>query len=123
MIDEQMFDVIKIELKAAHTKSGKNEVASFFLGKKVDAVYHGLYLGMNYDYLHSHKVYRQTLYQVVQRAIALNSDTLILGFSADIEKRKLGAVTTAKVAFMQFKDNYKQTVINNMGMEHLKKHY
>ena len=67
--------------------------------------------------------YRQTLYQVVQRAIALNSDTLILGFSADIEKRKLGAVTTAKVAFMQFKDNYKQTVINNMGMEHLKKHY
>ena len=78
---------------------------------------------MNYDYLHSHKVYRQTLYQVVQRAIALNSDTLILGFSVDIEKRKLGAVTTAKVAFMQFKDNYKQTVINNMGMEHLKKHY
>ena len=123
MIEEQMFDVIKIELKEAHTKSGKNEVASFFLGKKVDAVYHGLYLGMNYDYLHSHKVYRQTLYQVVQRAIALNSDTLILGFSADIEKRKLGAVTTAKVAFMQFKDNYKQTVINNMGMEHLKKHY
>jgi len=123
MIDEQVFEVIKIELKAAETESGKKEIIGFFFGKQINKVYHGLYLGINYDYLHSHKIYRQTLYQMVQRTIALNCETLVLGFSADFEKRKLGATTTSKIAFTQFKDNYKQTVINNMGVEHLKKHY
>jgi len=123
MIDEQIFEVIKIELKAEHTESGKKELLSFFFGKKVNSFYHGLYLGINYDYLHSHKIYRQTLYQMVQRTLALDCETIILGFSADFEKRKLGATTVGKVLFTQFKDNYKQTVINNMGVQHLKKHY
>ena len=49
------------------------------------------------------------LYQTVKRAIELQMNSVLLGFSADMEKRKVGATSISKVAFVNMKDifNYK----------------
>src|SRR5690606_13385988 len=65
-----------------------------------------LIIGMDYDYLESHKVYKQALYQVVQRAKGVGANKVFLGFSAAIEKKKLGATIIPKIAFVQPNDNY-----------------
>ncbi|RYD78220.1 MAG: aminotransferase class I/II-fold pyridoxal phosphate-dependent enzyme, partial [Sphingobacteriales bacterium] len=47
-------------------------------------------LGMDYDYAYDFKAYKQILYQIVKRAKELGKSKIYMGFSADLEKRKLG---------------------------------
>ena len=78
--------------------------------------YSPMIIGMDYDYLESHKLYKQALYRVLCRASELNVEKLYMGFSADIEKRKFGAVQVPKVSYLQTKDNYNIEVIQSMGV-------
>lgn len=73
--------------------------------------YSAVILGLDYDYLTEYKVYKQLLFQVVLRAIELGSNKLYLGLTASLEKRKMGAKAIGKVAYIQVKDNYNQSVI------------
>lgn len=68
-------------------------------------------LGLDYDYAANYKIYKQLLFQVVMRAIALKPDHIYLGFTASLEKRKMGAKAIKTVAYMQVKDNYNLSVI------------
>ena len=72
-------------------------------------------LGMDYSFNTEFKVYKQTLYQVVQRAKQLGVDQVYLGLSADTDKRKVGAIQVPKVAYLQAKDNYHGEVIASMA--------
>jgi len=75
----------------------------------------GVFCGMDYDYLNSHKIYKQVLYQTVVLAQKLKSAKVYLGFSAVIEKRKLGASVYPKVAFLQTQDNYKLELLETLA--------
>ena len=123
ILSDETFDLIKIELKPEFSETNEKKIIGFFCGKKVGAYYEGMYLGMDYDYLHSHGIYRQILYQVLKWAGQSGCTTTHLGFSADIEKSKFGATANPTFAYMNFKDNFKQIVIQNMGANKLKKHY
>lgn len=69
-------------------------------------VYSPMLVGLDYSYLHSHKNYKQAVWQVVQRANELNVDKLYFGFTAGIEKQRVGAVPIKKVAYVQIEDGY-----------------
>ena len=101
----------------------KDKPISFCCSRIVDGIYHAMYLGMDYDCLHSHGIYRQTLYQVVLHAQKANCKSIHIGFSASIEKQRFGGIPKPVVALVQNKDNYKQTVINNMTIKKLERHY
>jgi len=75
----------------------------------------GVFCGMDYDYLDSHKIYKQVLYQTVVLAQKLKSEKVYLGFSAVIEKRKLGATVYPKIAFIQTQDNYKLELLETLA--------
>jgi hypothetical protein len=78
--------------------------------------YSPMLLGMRYDYLQSHKVYKQSLFQVLKRAAELKLPTVYFGFSADTDKRKFGARQIPRVAYLQAKDNFNFEVIESMSM-------
>lgn len=78
--------------------------------------YSPMIIGMDYAYNETYKVYKQALYQTVMRARSLEVNKVYLGFSADTEKKKYGAVQIAKVAFAQAKDNFNLEVIESMGV-------
>jgi len=73
-------------------------------------------IGMDYSYNKEYKVYRQALYQVVMRAKMLGKKKIHFGFSATIEKKKLGAVNVPTYAFMQIRDSYNAEALSAMNL-------
>ena len=73
-------------------------------------------IGLDYSYNKEYKVYRQALYQLVMRAKMLGKKKIHLGFSATVEKKKLGAVTFPTYAFMQIRDSYNAEALATMSL-------
>ncbi len=73
-------------------------------------------VGMDYTYNENYKTYKQMLYQLVMRGRALDCNQINLGFSAVIEKKKVGAVAVPTYAYMQVKDSYNFQVLANMAI-------
>ena len=63
-------------------------------------------LGMDYDFVFTHGVYRQTLFQALKRARQIGYENVYMGLSADIEKNKLGAKQFPRASYVQAKDNF-----------------
>ncbi|MGZ5245085.1 MAG: bifunctional aminotransferase class I/II-fold pyridoxal phosphate-dependent enzyme/GNAT family N-acetyltransferase, partial [Bacteroidia bacterium] len=78
-------------------------IGACYKGKKQ---YCPIVLGMNYEYVYDDKLYKKVLSAVVQRAQQLGKTKVYMGFSADLEKRKLGAKQIPRVAYLQAKDNF-----------------
>ncbi len=95
----------------------------FYLATMSGGNYSPLFLGLDYTYLKSHGLYRLILYRMVQDARKYNADRLQLGFSATIEKQKLGNIPEKRVGFFQYQDNFKQEVLRNLDVNKLSKHY
>jgi hypothetical protein len=73
-------------------------------------------IGIDYTYNEDYKVYRQALYQVMMRAGELGKKKVLLGFSAPIEKKKVGAALSSTYAFMQIRDNYNAETLAMMSL-------
>lgn len=104
----------KWEIMALYLEEVKEPVATMW-------IYHGtktmvpMLIGMDYRYMHSHKLYKQCLYRVIEAANESNYKKLYFGFSADLEKRKLGAEQIARVAYVRAEDNYSMDVMESMA--------
>jgi len=72
-------------------------------------------IGLDYRYNKEYNIYRQSLYQLVVRATELRKKNIELGFSASIEKMKMGARPVAVHAYMNSKDNFNQAVLVQMN--------
>ena len=68
-------------------------------------------LGIDYRFVESHGLYRQAIFQLVKRASHQNIDQIFMGFTADIEKRRFGAVQEKRVAFALIDDSFSMQVI------------
>ena len=73
-------------------------------------------IGMDYTFNHQFGIYRQALYQVVMRAKALGKEKVHLGFSAGIEKKKLGAKAVPTCAYMHIRDSYDLEVLGTLAV-------
>jgi hypothetical protein len=74
-------------------------------------------IGMNYAYVKELNLYRQILFQIIKRANTLGCLKIDFGVSATFEKRKLGAIITPKIAYIQAKDNYSFEALNSLQNE------
>ena len=72
-------------------------------------------MGMDYTYLNSHKLYKQGLYRILELANNLGYQKVFFGFSADTEKRKLGAQQEARVSYVRATDNYAMDIMSAMS--------
>lgn len=68
--------------------------------------YNPMVIGLDYEFNTEYNIYRQALYQVMLRAAAYGAGTIHFGFSADVEKQKLGAVPYPTFAYMHTDDTY-----------------
>ncbi len=108
---EPSYDVIRLYLKDGDAKSSRSPVAVMFShvqGKR----YGSLTVGIDYAYLHSHKVYKQIMYQTVQRAHSLGCETLCMGYTASLEKKKLGARPEPTCAYVMLDDHFSIDFMN-----------
>ncbi len=75
----------------------------------------GIVLGMNYDYVKSLNLYKQTLFRSAIRANEVKAKQFYMGLTAAPMKRKVGAVMIAQVAYVQVLDRYNISVIDSIA--------
>jgi hypothetical protein len=71
-------------------------------------------IGIDYRSNEVYNTYKSILYQTVLHARSSNFNKLFFGFSADFEKKKLGAKQTRKFAFVTSKDQFSFEVLENI---------
>ncbi len=99
------WEFIDIKLKGENETIG---VAFIFIG---DNHLCPIIIGMNYNYIESHYIYKQLVFQIIKRGNELDKSTVYCGFSADFEKQKYGAVSIPKFAYLKVDDVYNLELI------------
>jgi hypothetical protein len=110
------WEVLSLTIKKGFDFEGIEKPVAVAFCYKAANTYLPVIVGMNYTYNASYKTYKQTLYQLVLRAKALQCQQINLGFSAAIEKKKVGALAVPTFAYMQAKDSYNFQVLANMAI-------
>ena len=111
------YDVIRLYLVDDPRPSAEQQpVAVMFSCINADA-YNAIIVGLDYAYLDTHKIYKQILYQTVQRAWQLKCNTLDLAYTAVLEKKKVGATPRPTRAYVQSRDHYNHAVIESMTIQ------
>jgi len=83
---------------------------------KTKDTYIPMIIGMDYTWNHQFGIYRQALYQLVLRAKRTGVQRILLGFSADIEKQKLGAKAVKTFAYMHTSDSYNMEALSAISV-------
>jgi len=99
-----------------NTEEFKNENAvSVIFNYKSGNSYSAMFIGVDYNMQKDFMPYRQALYQSILRAKKLGVKNLHLGFTADMEKKRLGATPKISYGYVQIKDHYNLSVISNIA--------
>jgi predicted N-acyltransferase len=84
-------------------------------------VAHDLYcpvlIGLDYEFVSSHAIYRQMLRGSVRRAIARRCRSVQWGMGARLEKRRFGARAERRSAWVQAADHYSAEVLEQLSAE------
>jgi hypothetical protein len=107
------WETLVLKLK---TDDGSNKTVAVVFSHTGGENHIPMIIGLDYTYNGNYKVYRQALYQVMMRAGKLGKKRVLLGFSAPIEKKKVGAELSPTYAFMQIKDNYNAETLAMMSL-------
>ena len=105
------YEVIRLYLKSDPVALQQQRPVAVMYSFVNSGTYAALIVGLDYKYLHSHKIYKQILYQTVQRSWQLGCKKLDLAYTAELEKKKVGAKTTQMCAYVEVFDHYNQAVL------------
>lgn len=104
------WEILSIKLK---TDSGLEEVAVIF-NYISGHTFNAMFIGINKQIKTEFSIYRQALYQILKRANEVGSTKVNFGFTASLEKRRLGAESFKTIAYMQSDDHFNASVIEAM---------
>nr|VFJ62101.1 MAG: 7-keto-8-aminopelargonate synthetase [Candidatus Kentron sp. FW] len=107
------YDVLRLYLKEQH--DGHHPLVATMFSFVDAGVYSALIVGLDYEYLYSHKIYKQILYKTVHRAHELGCKKLDLAYTAELEKKKIGARPYPVCAYVRLMDHFNQAVLASMS--------
>ncbi len=105
------WEIVKLCLKDSESQSIDQAVCVVFCYKTPDA-YMPVIIGIDYTFNQEFGIYRQALYQLVIRALQLEKQKILLGFSASIEKKKIGAKPVLTFGYMHSRDTYNMEALS-----------
>ena len=91
-----------------------NSLAAVIFGYVGKTHYTPFIIGLDYSYLDSHHIYKQTMLQMVKRGNDLGKEKIYLGLTADFEKQKYLADTIPIYAFVKLDDTYNLEIIESL---------
>ncbi|MDC3388312.1 aminotransferase class I/II-fold pyridoxal phosphate-dependent enzyme [Flavobacteriaceae bacterium] len=107
MCNSEEYDIIRLYL----IKDDKKLLVGVMFSHVSNANYNAMIVGLDYNYVYEYNVYKQILYQTVQRAKKLNSIKIDLAFTAELEKKKLGAKPQNVFAYVQSTEHLKGSIL------------
>jgi 7-keto-8-aminopelargonate synthetase-like enzyme len=90
-----------------------SETVSVVFSYKSGDTYVPTVIGLDYKYVASHKIYKQMLYRLLERANTIGCKKTQLGFGASLEKRKLNCSALKTYSFVHLVDSYNAEYIAN----------
>ncbi|MDQ3031912.1 MAG: bifunctional aminotransferase class I/II-fold pyridoxal phosphate-dependent enzyme/GNAT family N-acetyltransferase [Myxococcota bacterium] len=83
--------------------------------------YAPLFCGLDPRYIESHRLYKQCLRQVIERARQVGARTVHLGMDAELEKRRWGARACRSAVFVQARAEYNgallREIVSSVGLQ------
>jgi hypothetical protein len=101
------------EVVALHTKDDGKPVSIVFCYKTADN-YCPVIIGIDKAVDPILNIYKQTIYQLIKRAIHLKVKNIHLGLTAAESKYMLGADNIKQMGFVQMKDHFNQDFIGSL---------
>ncbi|MFL9831355.1 aminotransferase class I/II-fold pyridoxal phosphate-dependent enzyme [Flavobacterium sp. ST-87] len=101
------WEFIEISLKE------NNQLVAVVFSYVGDHHYCPLIVGLDYNYIDSHHVYKQAMFQMVKRGNDLNKKITYLGLTADFEKQKYLALTIPTWAYLKVDETYNLELIES----------
>lgn len=108
---EFMFESDEYDIIRMYHKSQPNKIIGVMFSHLNGSTYNAMIVGLDYDYVKSLGTYKQILYRTVLRAKELDYEKLDLAFTAEMEKKKVGAVVESTFAFSLAFDHYSHAVM------------
>ena len=112
---DENWEMLLLTLTGTGMEAGERPCCVVFSYKSKNS-YMPMIIGLDYTHNQQFGIYRQALYQLVLRAKKLKKEKIMLGFSASIEKQKLGAKPVATYAYMHIKDSFNAEAIASVSM-------
>jgi len=109
------YDVLRLYLKDDPRAESERKPVAVMYSFTGGGLYSALIVGLDYEYLKTNNIYKQMLYQTVQRAWSLKCRALDLAFTAVLEKKKVGARPRPTCAYLQSMDLFSQAVLESMS--------
>jgi 7-keto-8-aminopelargonate synthetase-like enzyme len=106
----QNWEALSLQLSV----NGEMKEVAVVFNYKSGTTYNAMFIGIDRHIQSGFSIYRQALYQILKRANALNCIVVNYGFTASLEKRRLGAEAHTTVAYMQSEDHFNASVIESM---------
>ena len=118
MYSNPNYDIIKLYLKPEFT-DGESTDKPILVGVLFSYInqskYNALIVGLDYQYVRTHNTYKQILYQTLLRARQLGCQELDLAYTADLEKKKLGAKAQEVYAYVQAAELFNFHVLESIS--------
>lgn len=115
MNELENWEFVVLRLKEGNEYNGIGSIQAIGCCYCIDENYIPLLLGLDYSFNSDINSYKQFLYQITLNARNRGFKNVFFGYSADVEKKKLGAHQVQKLAFMLSKDTFNQEIINQMA--------
>ena len=109
MCNDDEYDIIRLYLKN-HLEKPVAVMFSHINNK----LYNAMLVGLDYNFVKSNNTYKQILYQTVVRAKSLNCDTLDLAYTAEMEKKKVGAIPQPTFAFIMALEHFSHAQMESL---------
>ncbi|WP_196893956.1 aminotransferase class I/II-fold pyridoxal phosphate-dependent enzyme [Aureivirga marina] len=110
MNSSKNYDFVQLFLKNGEEKILVGVMFSHVFNKN----YNALIVGLDYDYVFKNKTYKQIMYQTLKRAKELDCKKLDLAYTAELEKKKLGAEATEVFAYVQATEHFSHSILESL---------
>ncbi|MGB5980267.1 MAG: aminotransferase class I/II-fold pyridoxal phosphate-dependent enzyme, partial [Cyclobacteriaceae bacterium] len=109
MYDDPAYDIIRLYVE------DKEEAVAILFSYRNAQDYTGLIVGLDYNYVRTYNTYKQMLYRSVMRAKELECTRNDLAYTAELEKKKVGAKTFANYAFVQAIEHLSHAIMDTLA--------
>jgi 7-keto-8-aminopelargonate synthetase-like enzyme len=114
MLEHDCWELVLLRLAPEHGGPQDGRPVAFgahFVGREH---YAPVVVGLDYDYVLSHRAYRQGLHRAIRRGRELGARRVLLGMGATLEKRRFGAKAEPRCAFVRATDHYAMEVMASL---------
>ena len=117
MAYSKKWEIIELRVKGKNDRTTKEPQSIAFSYINKPGICSFSIIGLDYDYLKSHSLYKQNLFLNIKRAIELKCHTIYWGLTTSNIKKKFDAEVIPQCSYIRVKDHYKMALMNTFSSD------